>query len=171
VVGREEAFDRIRAAVDTRAEQDILILARTDARYEHGLGEAIARAARFHELGADILFVEAPKTVEEMRSVCMSLPGVKLANVVEGGETPILSHAELREIGYGIALYPLTLMAAAMQAMTRTLAALRDDADRSGALIGFAELRRRIGFVAVRLPDVSRALAPFRLDRRHDTRH
>ncbi len=75
-----------------------MILARTDARYEHGLGEAIARAEKFYELGADILFVEAPKTVEEMRSVCTSLPGVKLANMVEGGETPTLSHAELHEI-------------------------------------------------------------------------
>ena len=62
VVGREEAFDRIKAAVDARENDDILIMARTDARHEHGLGEAIDRAAKFAELGADILFVEAPKT-------------------------------------------------------------------------------------------------------------
>ncbi|MEM6422257.1 MAG: isocitrate lyase/PEP mutase family protein, partial [Pseudomonadota bacterium] len=93
VVGREEAFDRIRAAVDARAEGDILIMARTDARHTLGLAEAIERAARFHDLGADILFVEAPKTEAEMREICDSLPGPKMANIVEGGETPALPHA------------------------------------------------------------------------------
>jgi 2-methylisocitrate lyase-like PEP mutase family enzyme len=146
VVGREEAFDRIKAAVDARENDDILIMARTDARHEHGLGEAIDRAAKFAELGADILFVEAPKTVAEMRQVCDELPGPKMANIVEGGETPNLTHEELRDIGYAIAAYPLTLMATAMQAMTKALHALRDDTDRSPLLMDFAELRDRIGF-------------------------
>ncbi len=146
VVGREEAFDRIKAAVDAREDDDILILARTDARHQHGLGEAIDRAAKFAELGADILFVEAPKTVQEMRQVCDELPGPKMANIVEGGETPNLTHEELRDIGYAIAAYPLTLMAAAMQAMTKALHALRDDTDRSPMLMDFLELRDRIGF-------------------------
>lgn len=146
VVGRDEAFDRIKAAVDARADDDILILARTDARHTHGLGEAIDRAAKFAELGADILFVEAPKTEQEMRQVCADLPGPKLANIVEGGETPDLSHEELRDIGYAIALYPLTLMASAMKAMTGALAALKEDKDRSSMLMDFAELRDRIGF-------------------------
>ena len=149
VVGREEAFDRIRAAADARAGLreaggDILILARTDARHEHGLAEAIDRAARFAELGADILFVEAPKTEAEMREVCANLPGPKMANIVEGGETPDLPNAALHEIGYSIAAYPLSLMAAAMQAMVGALQGMRDDA-RPG-LMDFAELRRRIGF-------------------------
>lgn len=148
VVGRDEAFDRIKAAVDAREDDDILILARTDARHNHGLSEAIDRAARFHELGADILFVEAPKTVAEMRSVCADLPGAKMANIVEGGETPDLSHAELGEIGYAIAAYPLTLMSAAMQAMTLTLQALAEDKPRDPMLMDFVELRRRIGFDA-----------------------
>lgn len=148
VVGRDEAFDRIKAAVDARAEADILILARTDARHEHGLGEAIERAAKFAELGADILFVEAPKTVEEMRAVCADLPGPKMANIVEGGETPDLPHAELRDIGYAIAAYPLTVMAAAMKAMTETLHTMRQDNERAPHLMDFAELRKRIGFDA-----------------------
>ena len=147
VVEREEAFDRIRAAADAKASDDILILARTDARHEHGLTEAIDRAHRFHELGADILFVEAPRTIEEMRTICAELPGPKMANIVEGGETPALSHAELQEIGFAIAAYPLTLLAAAMQAMTRALDQLASNAPRD-ALMDFAELRRRIGFDA-----------------------
>lgn len=149
VVGREEAFDRIRAAADARAELresggDILILARTDARHEHGLAEAIARAERFAELGADILFVEAPKTEAEMREVCAALPGPKMANIVEGGETPDLPNAALHDIGYAIAAYPLSLMAAAMQAMVTTLQGMRGDARPN--LMDFVELRRRIGF-------------------------
>ncbi len=148
VVGRDEAFDRIKAAVDARAEDDILILARTDARHELGLNEAIERAAMFHELGADILFVEAPRSVEEMRQICAALPGPKMANIVEGGDTPDLSHQELREIGYSIAAYPLTLMSTAMQAMTAALQALKDDTPRGPLLMDFAELRQRIGFDA-----------------------
>lgn len=149
VVDRGEAFDRIRAAVDARRALreeglDILILARTDARHEHGLSEAIERAAKFAELGADILFVEAPKSEAEMREVCRSLPGPKMANIVEGGETPDLPNAELHDIGYAIAAYPLTLMAAAMAAMTATLRGMRED--RRENLMGFGELRRRIGF-------------------------
>ena len=149
VVAREEAFDRIRAAVDEREAmrergQDILILARTDARHEHGLSEAIDRAAKFAELGADILFVEAPRNVEEMTRVCAELPGPKMANIVEGGETPDLTNAELHEIGYAIAAYPLSLMAAAMQAMVTTLRSMRND-ERPGQM-DFVELRERIGF-------------------------
>ncbi|PHR19016.1 MAG: carboxyvinyl-carboxyphosphonate phosphorylmutase [Hoeflea sp.] len=149
VVERGEAFDRIRAAVDARAAlredgHDILILARTDARHEHGLSEAIERAAKFAELGADILFVEAPKSEAEMREVCGSLPGPKMANIVEGGETPDLPNAALHDIGYAIAAYPLTLMAAAMAAMTTALRGMRED--RRENLMGFGELRERIGF-------------------------
>ncbi|NDW43902.1 oxaloacetate decarboxylase [Ruegeria sp. PrR005] len=149
VVGRDEAFDRIRAAVDAREELraaggDILILARTDARHEHGLAEAIARAERFAQLGADILFVEAPRNETEMRQVCANLPGPKMANIVEGGETPDLPNAALHDIGYSIAAYPLSLMAVAMQAMVTCLRQMRGET-RTG-LMDFAELRQRIGF-------------------------
>ena len=146
VVGRDEAFDRIKAAVDARAGGEILILARTDARHQHGLAEAIERAARFAELGADILFVEAPKSQQEMRHICTDLPGFKMANIVEGGETPELSHAELADIGYAIAAYPLTLIAAAMKAAVEMLEKLKRDEDRMSGLMNFAELRQRIGF-------------------------
>jgi 2-methylisocitrate lyase-like PEP mutase family enzyme len=149
VVGRGEAFDRIRAAVDARdAGADILILARTDARHEYGLSEAIDRAAKFAELGADILFVEAPKSVDEMRTICNALPGAKMANILEGGETPDLSPAELQEIGFKIAAYPLSLMAAAMKAMVDTLQLLKAGSPRDQMLMKWPELRQRIGFDA-----------------------
>jgi len=147
VVSREEAYDRIRAAQDAKeAGADILILARTDARHEHGLAEAIERASRFKELGADILFVEAPKTVAEMETICRELPGPKMANIVEGGETPDLPHRELQDIGYAIAAYPLTLMASAMKAMVKTLEQLKADEIRTPGLMDFSDLRQRIGF-------------------------
>lgn len=80
VVGREEAFDRIKAAVDARENgDDILIMARTDANHTYGLTEALERAQKFHDLGADILFVEAPKNEEEMKQICSELPGCKMA--------------------------------------------------------------------------------------------
>ena len=98
VVGREEAFDRIRAANDMRNEgYDILIMARTDANHTHGLNEAIFRAQKFYELGADILFVEAPKDKDEMKTICKEVPGFKIANIVEGGITPNLPMNQLRD--------------------------------------------------------------------------
>ncbi|MAZ35107.1 MAG: carboxyvinyl-carboxyphosphonate phosphorylmutase [Thalassospira sp.] len=149
VVGRDEAFDRIKAAVDAReAGADILILARTDARHQHGLSEAIDRAAKFAELGADILFVEAPKTVAEMRELCAALPGPKMANIVEGGETPDLTSEELSDIGYQIAAYPLSLMAAAMKAMVETLQLMKAGKPRTDMLMDWGQLRNRIGFDA-----------------------
>ncbi|UKV15860.1 isocitrate lyase/PEP mutase family protein [Thalassospiraceae bacterium SW-3-3] len=149
VVGRDEAFDRIKAAVDARdAGADILILARTDARHQHGLSEAIDRAAKFAELGADILFVEAPKTVAEMRELCAALPGPKMANIVEGGETPDLTPDELTDIGYQIAAYPLSLMAAAMKAMVETLQLMKAGKPRTDMLMDWGQLRNRIGFDA-----------------------
>ena len=146
VVSREEAFDRIRASVDAREEKDILIMARTDANHTHGIKEAIERAQIFHELGSDILFVEAPKTEDEMRLICQEVPGCKIANIVEGGLTPNLSMKELEDIGYNMAVYPLTALSSAMKAMVDSLNKLKKDDDRSSNLMSFTELRKRVGF-------------------------
>jgi 2-methylisocitrate lyase-like PEP mutase family enzyme len=147
VVGREEAFDRIRAANDMRNEgYDILIMARTDANHTHGLSESIFRAQKFYELGADILFVEAPKDKDEMKTICKEVPGFKIANIVEGGITPNLPMKQLREIGYKLAVYPLTVMSSAMKAMTNSLDLLMKDQDRSDFLLDFKDLRHRVGF-------------------------
>ena len=146
VVSREEAFDRIRASVDAREEKDILIMARTDANHTHGIKEAIERAQIFHELGSDILFVEAPKTEDEMRLICQEVPGCKIANIVEGGLTPNLSMKKLEDIGYNMAVYPLTALSSAMKAMVDSLNKLKTDDDRSSNLMSFTELRKRVGF-------------------------
>ena len=147
VVGREEAFDRIKAAVDAREDgDDILIMARTDANHTYGLTEALERAQKFHDLGADILFVEAPKNEEEMKQICSELPGCKMANIVEGGLTPNIPMTELNEMGYQIAAYPLTLLSASMRAMKNALANLKSDTPRDNDILNFSELRDIIGF-------------------------
>ena len=147
VVEREEALNRIKAAVDAReAGADIMILARTDARHGHGLEEAIERAKAFSDLGADILFVEAPQTIEEMAQVTREVPGIHMANMVEGGATPILASAELHELGYNFAAYPLTLLSAAMKAMAEALRDFKQQKHPESLLLEFAELRRIVGF-------------------------
>lgn len=147
-VDRSEAIERIHAAVEARASHDILILARTDARREHGLDEALARMEAFAGLGADILFVEEPFSTEEMTTICDSIDGVHMANMLEGGQTPILPPDRLAEIGFSIAAYPLTLLSAAMKAMNDALAKLAAGQSVEKHLMDFAELRNQVGFDA-----------------------
>ena len=153
VVDRQEAADRIRAAVDARAELresggDILIMSRTDARALHGLGEAINRVNDAREIGADILFVEAPESIDEMRQLIADAPGPHMANLVQGGKTPILSGDELADIGYRIAISPLALMASAMQAIKDCLGDIASGADPEHRMMPFDELKRTVGFDA-----------------------
>ncbi len=147
VISREEARMKIRAAVDARASADILIMARTDARAVHGFDAALERCRDFEAEGADIVFLEAPESEDEMRQFCRTVQKPCLANMVPGGKTPILPPEQLQAIGYKLALYPVTLLSAAIAAMQATLAALRPDAN--AALppgIPFAELQRVVGF-------------------------
>lgn len=146
VVSQEEACERIEAAVAARDEgQDILILARTDARAVLGLPEAISRAQKFAELGADILFVEAPESVEEMQTICREVDGIQMANIIDGGKTPVLSPVELHQIGFTIAAYPLALISASIQAMSLALKELKDGTNPKD-LMPFQEVRRIVGF-------------------------
>jgi 2-methylisocitrate lyase-like PEP mutase family enzyme len=148
VVSRDEALTRIRAAVDARAaEGGILIMARTDARACVGLDEAILRCRLFREIGADISFLEAPLNEEEMRRYCAEVDGPKMANLIEGGKTPLLSPQQLEAIGYKIAVYPLTLLNVSIQAMRTALASLRRS-ERPVAAMDFEELKKAVGFPA-----------------------
>jgi len=148
VVSRDEALTRIRAAVDARAaEGGILIMARTDARACVGLDEAILRCRLFREIGADISFLEAPLNEEEMRRYCAEVDGPKMANLIEGGRTPLLSPQQLEAIGYKIAVYPLTLLNVSIQAMRTALASLRRS-ERPVAAMDFEELKKAVGFPA-----------------------
>ncbi|MFZ5896605.1 MAG: isocitrate lyase/PEP mutase family protein [Myxococcota bacterium] len=148
VVSRRDALTRLRAAVDARDEgADILIVARTDARATHGFQEALYRAEAFADFGADIVFLEAPVDRDEMREFCKRVPKPTLSNMLEGGRTPWVAPAELEELGYKIAAYPLTLLSAAVAAMRRVLDELQRGAPATG-LLSFAELREVVGFDA-----------------------
>ena len=147
VIPREEARLKIRAAVDARANADILILARTDARAVHGFDAALERCRDFEAEGADIIFLEAPESEDEMRQFCRAMRKPCLANMVPGGKTPILPPAQLQAVGYKLALYPVMLLSSAIAAMQGTLAALRPEANAAlPANIAFAELQRVVGF-------------------------
>ena len=146
VVPRDEALLRLQAAVDARDEgADILIMARTDARATHDLDEAIQRAQAYRAAGADITFLEAPLDVDEMRAYCDAVEGPKVANLVEGGSTPILSPTELDQLGYKLSMNPLTLQMAAARAVEQALATLAAG-DRPTELTSFAELQDLAGF-------------------------
>ncbi len=146
VVSRDEALLRVRAAVDAREEgADVLVMARTDARHGEGFEEALYRCRAFVDLGADITFFEAPRSEAEMERLCREIPGPKMANMVEQGETPTLSPRSLEALGYAIAAYPLSLLSTAIRAMQEALADLEAGRPVAGVL-DFGELKEIVGF-------------------------
>ena len=148
VIGRDEAVARVRAAVDAAREgsDDILILARTDARATDGLREAIERCQAFREAGADITFLEAPRTAEEMRAYCSEVDGPKMANLLTGGVTPALPPTELEAMGYSIAAFPLDLLNASIVSMRAALEGLKQGRPPQELSLPFEELQEVVGF-------------------------
>jgi 2-methylisocitrate lyase-like PEP mutase family enzyme len=148
VIDADEAVAKIRAAVDARRDPDLLILARTDAAATLGFEAAVERAARFGEAGADILFVEAVTTAEEIRALPGRLPRPLLMNLVIGGKTPITGGDELMRLGYGFVLYANAALQGAVAGMQRALTVLRETGriDEDPALVAsFAERQRLVG--------------------------
>lgn len=127
VISKDEMVAKIRAAVAARKDPDFCILARTDARAVLGFDEALDRALAYQEAGADIIFFEAPRTVEEMRTVGKTLRVPLLANMVERGKTPLLTTQELFEIGYRVAIYPVSSLYIATKAVREFLGRLAKD--------------------------------------------
>ena len=105
VVSKEEMVGKVKAAVDARRD-DIMIMARTDARTVYGIDEALERGLAYKDAGADIIFIESPESEEEMRKINEVIPGLTLANMVEGGRTPIFTNDKLQEFGYNLVIYP-----------------------------------------------------------------
>ncbi|HYE37452.1 isocitrate lyase/PEP mutase family protein [Methylocaldum sp.] len=146
MASRDEAAMRIRAAVDVRdGGDDILIMARTDSRSVLGLEEAIERCKLFRELGADITFLEAPESIEEMRRYCAEVDGPKMVNMIEYGKTPVLPPEQLEAIGYKIAVYPLTLLNAGIRAMRQALSSIKQGRTPEN-IMDFEELKSAVGF-------------------------
>ena len=127
VISLSEMVGKIKAAVDTRRDPDLVIIARSDSRAVEGLAAAIERVNAYLEAGADVGFLEAPQNVEELRIVGPSLRGRALANVFEGGKTPMLPASELEAMGFRLGIYPSQTHRAAIRAAQRVLKALRED--------------------------------------------
>lgn len=146
VVDHDAAMLRIQAAVDARNEgTDILIMARTDSLESLGMDEALKRARSFRELGADITFVEAPRTADELQRIAAEVDGPKMANMLEGGHTPLLPPDELQTLGFSIAAYPFTLLMSSIHAIQSSLREMRNGLIPP-AKMTFSELKTVVGF-------------------------
>jgi methylisocitrate lyase len=108
VISIEEMVAKIKAALDARVDPDFIIMARTDALAVYGIEEAIHRGGIYRETGADLIFVEAPKTIEEMKRINREIDGPTLANNIEGGKTPLITAKELELIGYNVVVFPIS---------------------------------------------------------------
>ena len=149
VVPMADMVRKIQVASDARSSCDFLIIARTDARSALGLDEALRRADAYARAGADILFVESPETQDEMRRIGSSFELPLLANMVEGGRTPVLSRQELESIGYKLAIFPVTALLAATQAMKTVYEAFKQNGSSAGIstpLMPFTDLTKLMGF-------------------------
>lgn len=148
VIDREEYVDKIRAAVDARAGRDFFIVARTDSLAIHGMDEAIARVTAAREAGANASFVEAPASLEDLREIGRRSPWPNVANMIEGGKTPVLPKAELVELGFQIILYPLAGLFAAAKVMEEVFRKLQVEGTTLGEeqrLMTFSEFNQLIG--------------------------
>lgn len=144
----EEMERRIRAAAEQRRDPRTFIIARTDAREVYGMDEALRRGERYARAGADGLFIEAPESVEELALIGRHLAGVPLmANMLEGGRTPILKPAELEDLGYRIVIYGISLLMRSVKVMRDSLEDIRSgEMKMVGSGVGFEEYKNIVGF-------------------------
>jgi 2-methylisocitrate lyase-like PEP mutase family enzyme len=126
VIPTQDMVAKVKVAVESRNDRNFLIIARTDSRTSLGLDEALRRGEAFLKAGADVVFIESPETVDEMRRICETFKGVPtLANMVEGGRTPVLDARSLQELGYRIAIFPAVGFLSAAKALEQAYADLK----------------------------------------------
>lgn len=145
IIGTDEMCGKIKAAADARRSEDFLIMARTDARAVDGFDAAVERCLAFEAAGADIIFLEAPESVEELRRLPHLIKAPQLVNIVVGGKTPALSNAEFAEMGFSLVLYANVALQAAIHGMQTALSALKngqDVSEASGLVASFKERQR-----------------------------
>ena len=148
VISLNEMIQKIHAAVDARDSNDLQIIARTDSRAVFSLDVALERAAAFKEAGADIIFVEAPESIEEMRIIGKSSDLPLVANMVEGGKTPLKTVEELSALGFSIALFANAALRSAQKAVTETMSVLKKTGSTNGvlhALTGWEDRQNAVG--------------------------
>ncbi len=149
-----EMAAKVSAAIAARRSPDFLIIARTDARAVEGLSGALARAQRYRDAGADVLFIEAPESMEEIREIAERFAGVPLLfNYAEGGRTPAVTHAFLRELGFGLVIFPISTLlvaTAAMRSVLREIKASGTPIDVLPSMLGFDAFLDFIGVGEIR---------------------
>jgi len=149
VIPIEDMVAKIKVAVASRESDDFLVIGRTDARSQHGLSEAIRRGQAIAQAGADVVFVEAPESIEEMTQICHQIDRPLIANMVEGGSTPVLSAQQLQEIGYQMAIFPGTAFLAAGKAVESVYMHLKETGSSPGLetpLYDFTRFSKMMGF-------------------------
>ncbi len=152
VIPIEDAARKIKVAAEARSSKDFLIIARTDARTTLGLDEALRRGEAFAKAGADILFIESPESMEEMRRIGETFDVPLVANMVEGGRTPILCRAELESCGFKLAIFPASgflAMGAALQSVYKDILEKGSSKDWNGTLYPFGDFTKLMGFERV----------------------
>lgn len=153
VIPAEDMIAKIKAAVDTREDMDFIIMARTDALAVLGIEEAIERGNRYRQAGADLIFVEAPRTREEMLKINSQIDAPTMAIQIEGGKTPLLPAKELEQIGYNVVVYPISTLYAASWAVKRLMEELMDHGTTKGSIdkmIPFNEFNELVGLSTLR---------------------
>ncbi len=153
VIAARDMVAKVKAALDARVDGDFVIMARTDALAVNGIDEALERMAMYREVGADLMFVEAPTTVAQMRRICAELDGPCLANNIEGGATPVLSAPELQALGYALATHPVACTYAVTRAVTELMTTLYRDGTTDAALpdlVTFDQFNEVVGLSAQR---------------------
>lgn len=148
VISREEMVGKIEAALDARRNPDLMIIARTDALAVLGMEEAIERGNAYAKAGADMIFVDAPESIKELRLIPRSIPAPVMANLSEGGKTPLVSAKELQEMGYKMVIYPRSAAGAAAKAILELMEVLKRDGTTKNFLdrmISFEERNRITG--------------------------
>ena len=146
VIPMEDMVTKVRAAVAARTNPDTFIMARTDARAVHGMDDALRRAEKYLEAGADGIFVEAPQSLAELEQVARSFDVPQLANMLEDGATPMLSPTELGELGFAMVAYPTSLIFRVAHGMREALRAMRaGELTASPPELGFDEFKRIVG--------------------------
>jgi methylisocitrate lyase len=153
VIPTDEMIVKIKVAVDSRTDSDLVIMARTDAFAIYGIDEAVERGNRYAEAGADIIFIEAPPAVEDMKRICKEVSAPLLANMVEGGKTPLLTARELEEIGYSVVSFPLSTLYAAAYGARLAMETLFKTGTTSGNLdrmVLFNEFNDFVGLEKIR---------------------
>jgi 2-methylisocitrate lyase-like PEP mutase family enzyme len=149
VVDAQAMADKIRVAVESRSDPNFLIIARTDARTTHGLDEALRRAEVYARAGADLLFVESPESIEEMERIGKAFDLPLVANMVEGGRTPVLSREDLQAIGYRLAIFPAAAFlaaGAAFESVYKGIQATGSTVGTSTPLYDFGKFSQMMGF-------------------------